>query len=238
MPFVDLLHNVSNGQPVDLLIHTFGGSVDAAEKLVKLVRSKVGDSELRVVVPESAKSAGTVIALGADNIVMSDTSELGPIDPQMQFPDSNGNVRWHSVQYYIDAYKEFSKKVNEDPNDVAASIMLSKIDPAIVKFCQAAKARAQQSAEALLKLGMVRNGVNYTLAVSNLLDTRRWLSHSQMISWQDATDPQIGLIVEYLAPDDPLWQEFWRLYCLQRLATTDRQKLYESDFASLVIDIG
>ena len=43
MPFVDLLHNVRPGERVELMLHTRGGSIDAAEKLVRMVRSKVGE---------------------------------------------------------------------------------------------------------------------------------------------------------------------------------------------------
>jgi len=57
-----------------------------------------------------------------------------------------------------------------------------------------------------------------------------------MISWQDAQDPRIGLTVEYLDPRSELWQEYWQLYCIQRLAVRDNQKLFESDYASLVFD--
>ena len=237
IPFVDLLHNVEDGKNIDLLLHTIGGSVDAAEKLLRLVRSKVGDGQLRVIVPEFAKSAGTVMVLCADSVVMSDTSELGPIDPQMQFSDSRGVVRWHSVQNYLDAYKEHYDKVSEEPDNVAAKIMLGKIDPDTVRLCQAVKARARQSAESLLREGMFRkNDGNFTQTVSELLDTGRWLSHSQMITWQDAQDANIGLKIEYLKQDNELWQDYWRLYCLQRLAIIDNQKLYESDRVSLIID--
>lgn len=236
LPFVDLLHNLRQGESVELLLHTLGGSVDAAEKLIRLVRSKVGEGELRVVVPEYAKSAGTVMVLGSDSVVMSDTSELGPIDPQMEFPDSRGNIIWHSVQNYLDAYEEHYREITKHPDKVAAQIMLGKIDPDMVKLCQAVMARARQSAESLLRDGMFRKGGNLTQTVSELLDTKRWLSHSQMISWEDAKDPKIGLRVEYLEQNDDLWQDYWRLYCLQRLAILDHQKLYESDCASLIID--
>ena len=236
MPFVDLLHNARDGEDIDLLLHTRGGNVDAAEKLIRLVRSKVGDGQLRIIVPELAKSAGTVMVLGADSVVMSDTSELGPIDPQMRFPDGRGTATWHSVQSYLDAYDEYYEKVMGQPENAAATIMLAKISPYTVKQCRAVMARARQSAESLLRHGMFRKGGNYTRTVDELLDTRRWLSHSQMISWEDAKDPKIGLNVKYLRQEDELWQDFWRLYCLQRLAIEDNQKLYESDYASLIVD--
>lgn len=44
------------------------------------------------------------------------------------------------------------------------------------------------------------------------------------------------LEVEYLDPRREPWLSYWRLYCLQRLAVKDRQKLFESDYASLLID--
>ena len=115
--------------------------------------------------------------------------------------------------------------------------MLAKLDPATVKLCQAVKDRARQCAEDLLKRGMFREKGNWSGTVSELLDTNRWLSHSQMISWEDAQHPEtIGLTVEHLDQQSERWQEYWRLYCLQRLAASDSQKLYESEYASLVID--
>ncbi len=55
-----------------------------------------------------------------------------------------------------------------------------------------------------------------------------------MISSEDAR--QIGLSVEYMDPQSGSWQAYWQLYCLQRLAVGDRQKLFESDYASLVLE--
>ncbi len=81
--FVDLLHNITCGQNVDLMLHTGGGDIDAAEKLMAMIRKKVSTGQVRVIVPDYAKSAGTLMALGADRIIMSDSSELGPIDPQV-----------------------------------------------------------------------------------------------------------------------------------------------------------
>ena len=106
MPFVDLLHNVPPGEDVDLLLHTAGGNIDAAEKLIRMVRSKVDSAALRIIVPDFAKSAGTLMVLGADSVVMSDMSELGPIDPQMPLSGT-----WQSVQNYIDAYKEHAATI-------------------------------------------------------------------------------------------------------------------------------
>ena len=230
MPFVDLLHKVPPNQALDLLLHTGGGSIDVAEKLIGILRRHAGEAKLRVIVPELAKSAGTVMVLGADSVVMSDMSELGPIDPQALLFD-----RWQSVQNYLDAYSTHAETLRTDRDNVAARIMLGKLDPATLKLCEAAVTRARQAAENLLKRGMFRNGGNWSWTVSELLDTTRWLSHAQMISWEDARDPQIGLVVEHCPYHSEEWQNYWRLYCLQRLAVGDRQKLYESADALLVV---
>ena len=236
MAFVDLLHNMPPSEDIDLLLHTGGGSGDTAEKLISMVRHKVDQATLRIIVPDFAKSAGTMMVLGADYVVMSDSSELGPIDPQADFADSNGAVRLQAVQNYLDAYEEYTTTLGSDPGNAVAQIMLAKLDPAIVTLCRAAKDRARQSAENLLKKGMFRNGGPWTKTASELLDTKRWLSHSQMISREDAQDPQIGLRVSYLEPQSEQWQEYWNLYCLQRLAVSDTQKLFESDYVSQVIE--
>ena len=230
MPFVDLLHNAPPNCDLDLLLHTNGGSIDAAEKLMGMMRNRVGTAKLRIIVPDSAKSAGTLMVLGTDSVVMSDMSELGPIDPQARLFG-----RWQSVQNYLDAYKAHAETLKTDHDNLAAQIMLGKLDPSTLKLCEAAVNRARQAAEHLLKTGMFRNGGNWSRTASELLDTARWLSHGQMISWEDARDPLLALEVEYREYHSAEWQDYWQLYCLQRLAVGNRQKLYESDHVSLVI---
>jgi ATP-dependent protease ClpP protease subunit len=235
--FVDLLHNVRGGQDLDLLLHTGGGDIDAAEKLISMVRTKVGTATLRVVVPDYAKSAGTLIALGADLIVMSETSELGPIDPQIVLADSNGNRIQHPVQTYLDAYKTHSDTLAKNPSDVAARIMLGKLDPATVKLYEAVRARAQAFAEAQLRRGMFKNEGNWSQAASQLIDTHQWKSHGQMIGWQDAQDPKIGLAVEHLDAETELWKSYWpALLSPATRCPRPTEALRESEFASLVID--
>ncbi len=233
--FVVLLHNVPQGCNLDLLLHTPGGDIDAAEKLISMVRTAVGIGALRVIVPDFAKSAGTLIALGADTIVMSDSSELGPIDPQITLNDGHGNFIPHSVQCYLDAYETHSATLRKSPDDVPARIMLGKLDPSTVKLFEAVRNRARTFAEDQLKHGMFRlSGGNFTEIANKLIDTARWPSHGQMISWQEAVS--IGLCVEYVSPASEQWQLYWRLYCLQRLAVKDRQKLFESNYASFLLD--
>jgi len=235
---VDLLHNLEPNQKLDLLLHTPGGDMDAAEKLITMIRNKVGNEELRVIIPDFAKSSGTLMALGADCIVMSDSSELGPIDPQIVLDDGQGNRISTPIQSYLDAYAQYSATLAKDPNDVVAHIMMQKFDPARIKLFEAARLRARIFAEEQLRYGMFRAPKigNITSIAGELLNTGKWLSHGQMIGHQEATD--LGLSVQYLPPQHDIWQDFWQLYCYQRLEIKDKQKLFESRYASLPMEDG
>lgn len=68
---------------LDLILHSPGGDPTAADSLVRYMRSRFQD--VRVIVPVAAMSAATMWSLSADRIVMGRHSQLGPIDPQMNF---------------------------------------------------------------------------------------------------------------------------------------------------------
>ena len=71
--------------PIDLVLHTPGGLVLAAMQIARAIRERKG--KVTVFVPHYAMSGGTLIALAADEIVMSPHAVLGPVDPQLgQYP--------------------------------------------------------------------------------------------------------------------------------------------------------
>ena len=70
---------------IDVILHTPGGLVLAAEQIARALRSHPG--RVTVFVPHYAMSGGTLIALAADEIVMDAHAVLGPVDPQLgQYP--------------------------------------------------------------------------------------------------------------------------------------------------------
>ena len=92
---------------LDLMIHSPGGMPDAAGDLIRVCRTYF--KSFRVVIPNMAMSAATVLAMGSDEILMSETSKLGPIDPQMVFQTKEGSFM-RAAKSFIDA---FSSLVNE-----------------------------------------------------------------------------------------------------------------------------
>lgn len=81
--FMSIMYGMDWSKGLTLLLHTPGGVTNAAETIVAYLRSKFSDIE--VIIPTYAMSAGTMIALGADRIIMGRQSQLGPIDPQIPF---------------------------------------------------------------------------------------------------------------------------------------------------------
>lgn len=70
-----------NDQPIDMILHTPGGLVLAAEQIARALVEHKG--KVTVFVPHYAMSGGTLIALAADEIVMDSNAVLGPVDPQI-----------------------------------------------------------------------------------------------------------------------------------------------------------
>lgn len=113
--FVEHLDKIGDTDKISLYLYTNGGLTLAAWSIVNLIRSFC--KTLEIIIPANCFSAGTLICLGADNIVMTKQAMLGPIDPSVNgplnpsipgIPDPNAKVPV-SVEY-VNAYIEMAKK--------------------------------------------------------------------------------------------------------------------------------
>lgn len=79
------IHLTDPSVPIDIILHTPGGLVLAAEQIAQALSHH--QAKVTVFVPHYAMSGGTLIALAADEIVMAKNAVLGPVDPQLgQYP--------------------------------------------------------------------------------------------------------------------------------------------------------
>jgi hypothetical protein len=234
-PFVDLLHDVGREEPLDLLLQTPGGEVDQAERMIMLCRKRT-NAEFRVIVPDSAKSAGTLIALSADEIVMGEPSELGPIDPQVEITTASGEAMSRPAQSFLDGLARIVGDADDDDEISPAYFpLLDKLDPALIDFCDKAIKYAQKLAGELLKTYMLKDDhAKADLIAADLVNVEKYLSHSAVIDAQRALD--LGLNIRFMPHDDKLWEAIWRLYIDMRL-TWDQpnRRLFEGQRASLLI---
>lgn len=84
VPFYDQLSAIGKRERIDLFLFTDGGDTEVPWRLVSLIREFA--ASFAVLIPHRAMSAGTVLALGADEIVMTPLGVLGPIDPSRTHP--------------------------------------------------------------------------------------------------------------------------------------------------------
>lgn len=112
-----------------LIIHTPGGRADATTKIARYLRKNF--EEIEAYVPYEAASGGTVLSLSANLIVMRDTSNLTPIDPQVIYKG-----RRVSAVSYEQAIKDMMKKYSTTSPDEIPSPdqqMCNQFDPVIAK---------------------------------------------------------------------------------------------------------
>ncbi|HLA25755.1 MAG TPA: peptidase [Patescibacteria group bacterium] len=116
----DNLSQLTNGgqnkiKKLDLLLQSPGGILEAAYKFFRICKDY--SEEFNVIVPLSAKSAATTICLGANEVVMTTISELGPVDPIIQHP-SKPEIRIpaRAIKEYMDFISNSSENFTIDPN--------------------------------------------------------------------------------------------------------------------------
>lgn len=181
---VELLGDVPQDEPVDLLVETNGGMTDATEAVVAILKARLSD--FRVVVANAAKSNGTLIALAAKSIVMGPASELGPIDPAL----------------------------NDIPCTILAKPEFAQMNFPLHQLGILALKQSETLAVRLLGDGMMRSSAPDEIAkVAKALASRDvYFSHGSTIDYREATS--LGLAVDYLPHDDPVWQRLWLLYTM------------------------
>ena len=156
LPINDQLSNL-NGNKLDFILETPGGSGEVAEDIVRLLRGRY--EELAVIIPGCAKSAGTILAMAGDEILMEPVSSLVPIDAQIQ---------WQGKVFSADALLEGMEKIKKEVDE---SGVLNK---AYIPILQGISPGELQSAENALAFAKV--------LVTDWLDKYKfkyWSKHSK-----------------------------------------------------------
>lgn len=207
VPLYKHLKEIGPTQKIDLVMHSYGGAVDTPYKLVMLIREFC--QEFAVIVPFVAKSAASMVVLGADEVVMGPISELGPIDPLVKHPLYKDLwVPVQAVQHCLD-YLQRSLADSPDPELVTfiLSPMLNKLDPWLLGDYEKALKASRQYAEALLSRYMLKDFPDKVPMVTKAL-TEAYFSHGYPIGREEAK--QLGLRVT--DAEGELWEVIWELY--------------------------
>lgn len=145
--FSDLIHSVQ-GESLGVFIISNGGSPSAAERIVKLIRSKF--KKVIFYVAGNAYSAATMMCFSGNEIVMLSQGTLGPIDPQI-----NGRPAYAIIK----SFEEIQKKLKEDgPSAIAAYMpLIAKYDLTLLELCKNAQGLSEELAKEYLTEYMFAN---------------------------------------------------------------------------------
>lgn len=235
-PFQEMLIDCrrSEATRAHILIQSSGGDIDAAEKLVMMLRGQLPDG-FQVIVAERAKSAATLIALASDGIIMSDTSELGPIDPQILIRVEQGFPVWRPAQSFLDGLKQILDETAQSGTlNPAYFPILTNIDPALIDLCQKAIRRSKEFAERWLGYSMCAGDPEKAKQIAErLCDTQQYTSHGAVIDHKEASS--LGLKVLYVPSSSPVWHAIWLLYTTYAVHVWRYRlrKVFETDTVSI-----
>lgn len=145
--FMEACSNIEE-RSLDLILHSPGGSAEAAESIVEYVRNRF--DHVRVFVPMAAMSAATMMALSANEIVMGQHSQLGPIDPQFIVTTPEG-PRSAPAKAILNQF-ELAKQQCRDTSNLPAWLpILRSYLPGLLTQCQDSRQLAVRMVSSWLK---------------------------------------------------------------------------------------
>ena len=191
------------GNELDLILHSPGGSPEAAEAIVSYLRQRF--THIRVIVPQLAMSAATMISCAANEIVLGKHSFLGPTDPQLLLQTSLG-IRAVPAQAVLDQFDRATREC-ADPAKLSAWLpMLGQYGPDLLVQCELALAMSKELVKTWLESYMFEgldDCVERAQSVSDWLAGHdNFKSHSRHIPRDEAEKRR--LVVYRLETDEVL----------------------------------
>ena len=138
----EVTRNLPQHSPVDIVLHSPGGSAEATESIVALLRERF--SHIRFIIPNVAKSAATMLAMSGEQLLLDDRSELGPTDPQMILTQQ-GRTFFAPAQAIKDQFKAAQEEINSDPQKLPSWVpILGWYGPSLLAECDNHLALAEE----------------------------------------------------------------------------------------------
>ncbi len=195
--YMNAIHGLDRTLGLDLILHTPGGDLSAAESVVHYLRQMFG-TNIRAIIPQLAMSAGTMIACACKEIVMGKQSNIGPFDPQFS------GIPAHGV---LEEFEMAIQEVKKDPLTLPLwQTIIGKYHPTFLGECQKAIELADDIVYRWLMTGMFSDDENgnakakaIVLALNDHAGTK---THSRHLHIEDALG--FGLNVYQLEDDREL----------------------------------
>ena len=211
--FLEECKKFENPDDVDVIIDSFGGDADAAYHMAKLIDGHF-KGNIKYVVPRFAKSAATLMVCGGNKIVMGETSELGPLDPQIR-QDDGSYISAKAVQATLELIKKHLNKEDKHGLELA-TILASRINPLVLGQYESSIDIAKEYQRELLMTRMLKS--KKKADVDKIVErfATGYTHHSRVITCVEAKDILGEDNIEILASNSQEWNLIWEFYLNNR----------------------
>ncbi len=212
--FARHLEKIGRQDKISLFLYTRGGDMITPIRLIKLMRSYA--DEIEMIIPYRAHSAGTLISIGADKVVMGRLGELSPVDPSTGHPFNPENplnqkqkmeISVEDLNSYFLLAKEKAGVTNEQMVNVFEDLT-AKIHPLSLGNAYRATRMAKQITEKLLMMHFDKTDDKEKIAKIVKEITGDICIHGYPITRDEAAS--LGLSV--VEPDSELEKTMWDLF--------------------------
>ncbi|NOQ67919.1 hypothetical protein GQ568_00585, partial [Patescibacteria group bacterium] len=212
--FAKHLEKIGKQNKISLFLYTRGGDMITPIRLIKLMRSYA--DEIEMLIPYRAHSAGTLISIGADKIVMGRLGELSPVDPSTGHPFNPENpanqkqkmeISVEDLNSYFLLAKEKAGVKDEQMVNVFEDLT-AKIHPLSLGNAYRATRMAKQITEKLLLMHFDKTDDKEKIANIVKEITGDICIHGYPITRDEAADLGLNMV----EPDSELEKTMWELY--------------------------
>lgn len=233
--FYEIINKIESDS-VDVFLHSPGGSAEATESIVKMLRSKFKD--VRFIITGAAKSAATMMALSGNSVLMDKAGEFGPIDPQVRI-----GGRYSPAGSIIEQFDNASKDLKKDPTRLPVWVpILKEFAPALLVECENFIGLSKKLVIDWMTEYMFKNEKGAKKKASKianyLTNEKNTLSHARRVGFEELS--KLGLKIELLEDQNKDLQDAIRQLHLSIMATLDATgavKIFENSNGDALIRI-
>ncbi len=208
-----------------------GGDGETAVRLVRSAQARC--KELTVIVPNQAKSAGTLFVMGAHHIVMGPTSDLGPVDPQFRIPGSDERGLY-SAKDLIAAVDHAEQAIANNSEVYALhAALLADFNAVMVQQARSALDRTTDLVREALSSNPDRKDAEVEALTDAVREPLIDLPHDHGAVFGAADASRVGLPIETADPRGDQWRLVWQLWT-KYFALGPGSHVYEGRYASQV----
>lgn len=219
---------------VDVFIHSPGGSAEATESIVKILRNKFKD--IRFIITGSAKSAATMLAMSGNSILMDDAAEVGPIDPQVRV-----GGRYSPAGSIIEQFDRATEVLKKNPDELPVWVpILREFAPALLVECENYMNLSKTLVSTWLEKYMFAQDQNAKekaeKIAGHLANEKNFLSHARRVD--SAELEKVGVKIRRLSNEKSEIQDAIRQLHLVIMATLDGTgavKIFENSEGDVLI---